>query len=115
MLKMKQSLWWMLIHLILTVKLFMILQCLLRSSTENSELVSLESGLGQVNNDGHGYNILNQKNVTFILRPRECDANTKLVLMVSSGPGNAVFRYLDHRGGVSQAHVMTCSRSRWRR
>ena len=56
-----------------------------------------------------------QKNVTFILRPRECDANTKLVLMVSSGPGNAVFRYLDHRGGVSQAHMMTCSRSRWRR
>lgn len=105
MLKMKQSLWWMLIHLILTVKLFMILQCLLRSSTENSELVSLESGLGQVNNDGHGYNILNQKNVTFILRPRECDANTKLVLMVSSGPGNAVFRSRWRRAVAEHAQL----------
>lgn len=80
--------------LILAVKFFMIFQYLLKSTEDKTEPILLESGLGQVYNDGFGYNILNQRNVTFILRPASCGENIKLVLMVSSGPGNSIHRNL---------------------
>jgi len=92
--KLKQSLWWW-INLIILLKLAMLFQCLLRSSSEKidkTNYIKIDAGLGKVYNDGYGYNILNQKNVTFIMRPQECDTNTKLVIMVSSGPGNYIFR-----------------------
>jgi len=109
--------WWLellcqILKLILAVKIFMIFQYVFKSTTEKTEPIALESGLGQVYNEGYGYNILNQKNVTFILRPSPCGADTKLVLMVSSGPGNSVLRNLwrravySHHPGASQIQLV---------
>jgi len=84
-----------LIKLAISVKLFIITQyffCHSSDQPNTKSLIQLDPGLGQVNNDGYGYNILNQRNVTFILKPRSCDKSTKLVLMVSSGPANKVLR-----------------------
>ena len=33
-----------------------------------------------------------QKNVTFLMRPEPCTEGVKLVLMVSSGPSNILYR-----------------------
>lgn len=88
---MKQSVF--LFKLIILAKLFMITKYLFcHSSDKPKDLIRLESGLGPVYNDGYGYNILNQRNVTFMMSPRGCGKNTKLVIMVSSGPANKVLR-----------------------
>lgn len=100
------------LKLILAVKIFMIFQYVFKSTDEKTEPIALESGLGQVYNEGYGYNILNQRNVTFILRPAPCGADTKLVLMVSSGPGNSVLRNLwrravySHHPGAAQIQLV---------
>ena len=39
---------------------FCILQYVFKSTDEKTEPIALESGLGQVYNEGYGYNILNQ-------------------------------------------------------
>jgi len=106
---MKQYFWW--IKIISAVKLLMIMQYVLRSmsssspKSDSSNLIRPEWGLGQVNNDGYGYNILNQRNVTFMLRPNKCAQNTKLVLMVSSGPANNIYRSRWRRAAAGQSDI----------
>jgi len=81
--------WWM--RLIVIIKSYIIVQWLLKT-TPKEDPIQVERGLGQVFNNGYGYNILNQKNVTFLMRPEACTKDVQLVLMVSSGPSNSVLR-----------------------
>jgi len=90
------------IKLIPIIKMYIIFQWLLKPVAKEDPL-HLERGLGQAFNNGYGYNILNQKNVTFLMRPDPCNEDEKLVLMVSSGPSNFVYRS-KWRSAVSDLH-----------
>ena len=47
------------------------------------------NGLGEVQNDANNsFQILNKKNVTYLLTPSSCDEDTQLLLMISSGHDN---------------------------
>ena len=53
------------------------------------EIVDVEDGLGQIHDkESNTFQILNEKNVSILLRPPDCSPHTRLVLLVSSGHDN---------------------------
>ena len=54
------------------------------------EIVNVEDGIGQVHDkESNTFQILNEKNVSIVLRPPDCSPHTRLVLLVSSGHDNS--------------------------
>ena len=54
------------------------------------EIVNVEDGIGQFHDkESNTFQILNEKNVSIVLRPPDCSPHTRLVLLVSSGHDNS--------------------------
>lgn len=105
--------WWL--RLLVVIKSYIIVQWLLKA-TPKEDPIHVERGLGQVFNNGYGYNILNQKNVTFLMRPGPCTEDVQLVLMVSSGPSNSVLRSkwrkeVEHLASIKLVFLIAMARS----
>lgn len=105
--------WWL--RLLVVIKSYIIVQWLLKA-TPKEDPIHVERGLGQVFNNGYGYNILNQKNVTFLMRPGPCTEDEQLVLMVSSGPSNSVLRSkwrkeVEHLASIKLVFLIAMARS----
>jgi len=93
---MKRFLWrWskLILKIFIVIKLMIIVRVAMRSK-ENAQSVDVLEGLGHVyNKDEDTFNIMNEKNVSFVLQPpNSCDKSVSLLVMVSSGPRNKVNR-----------------------
>ena len=70
-------------------KIIYVFQYIAFKKSEIVKLVDVEDGLGQVHDkESNTFQILNEKNVTILLRPPDCSPDTRLVLLVSSGHDN---------------------------
>ena len=57
------------------------------------EILNVEDGIGQIHDkESNTFQILNEKNVSILLRPPDCSPHTRLVLLVSSGHDNSEAR-----------------------
>jgi len=81
------------VKICIVIKLLLLLRVVFRQK-EAVETVEVEEGLGPVyNEDGDTFNIMNKKNVSFLLKPEaSCDKSVSLLIMVSSGPLNKANR-----------------------
>merc|ERR1719350_1709210 len=76
---------------LIITKLCILAKWVLKPKAELPPAVSVEQGLGAAHNEHYDtYNILNRRNVSFILSPPSCTSTNMplLLLMVSSGPLN---------------------------
>ena len=80
--------------LLITLKLCMIIKWALKPNLTLPQAVIVQQGLGAVHDEDYdSYNILNRRNVSFLLSPTTCMNKVPLLLlMVSSGPRNKINR-----------------------
>ena len=77
----------LLILTLISIKLFVIINVYIRRKSKIVNLVNVEDVAFENNNNS--FVIMNERNVSILLRPPDCSPHTRLVLLVSSGHDNS--------------------------
>jgi len=82
----------LILKIVVFIKAVQLLRRYLRTSPSVTE-IQVNEGLGEVINKWGNFDILSERNVSFLLSPSSCtDSSYSMILMVSSGPKNQELR-----------------------
>ena len=71
---------------LISIKLFVIINVYIRRNSKIVNVINVEDVVFE--NENNSFVIMNEKNVTMLLRPPDCSPDTRLMLLVSSGHDN---------------------------